>query len=53
MLSKFQFTTFIALICILLTSCSKNKGLTDDQRNRANENHRKYNQTFENEQKKN
>lgn len=39
-------------LVILLFSCAKNKDLTDDQRNRASDNQRKYEPTFQGEQKK-
>ena len=53
MKSKIPFALLISFCLTLMISCARNKGLTDEQRNRANENHRKYNQTYENEQKKN
>jgi len=39
-------------LVILLMSCAKNKDLTDDERNRAIDNQRKYEPTFQGEQKK-
>ncbi|MFM7105601.1 MAG: hypothetical protein ACKOW8_08760 [Flavobacteriales bacterium] len=40
------------LLATVFGSCAKNKDLTDDQRNRASDNQRKYEPTFQGEQKK-
>lgn len=53
---KMRKNLHIFLLTLLLAtvfgSCAKNKDLTDDQRNRASDNQRKYEPTFQGEQKK-